>query len=270
METNVTLNAGITQFLLRQLPLSSNALDSLNRFPGRSNLVSVSKDGLISSVGVIFNSLYNPHIWFSPFVWIFGEPDSNLQILEYILETQGDGFVCMGYKSDIQFPKNLLSKVRYYNEDLMIFSRASMFNGTEVTDVVRLTPDDAIDSILLSHPQSDRSTLEKMSISERRFIEEREVFGIHVGKVLVSRGAIMSTFGNFSAVGGFVTGQNHRREGFGRQIVSFLVERVLSSRHRPFLTVRSDNSPAIALYGSLGFSKLTEVVYLDHLSNTRP
>lgn len=270
VNTGITIKGDIIYFLRSQLPLSINAIDSLIRFPERTKLITEYENNSLASLGIVFESSYNSHVWFSPFAWIFGAPDSNLKILKHLLKFYSSGIVCMGYESDLLSNENFVPEIKRYQEDLMILSESKTNFKTNEEEIIRLSHSDAVASVLISRPETDNETLKFMSSRESRFISERLVFGVYSGSILASRGAIMSIYDHFSAIGGFVTDRRMRRRGFGTKTVSFISGHLHALGIEPFLTVRSDNQPAINLYRSLGFSKLREVVYLDFLSGTIP
>ncbi len=256
--------------LLEQLPFTTNAISSILEYPERTEVFTLKLSGKKAYI-VEFKSEYNPHIWYSPILWLF--PTSNdLDELKIMLKNaiqRNTSFVALApvsYSNDSISIPNL----RIYREKLLqkITSTRNIVNSQ--FNIRKLDESDAEQSIILS------STVEPNSImccplkSERLFLLERETYGIYIDDILISRGSIMARVQNYSSVGGFVTHPNYRKMGFASALVGYICNLVQDRGQIPFLTVREDNFTALSLYTKLGFEDKGELLFIDYNSGVIP
>ncbi len=261
----------IRDILVQFLPYSINAINSLDNYRDRVKLYSSIKNHK-ESVGVLFMSGYNIHIWFSPTIWIFGNNETNNEILEYFDTSDPSGkYVVQVTDKD----ENTLEPGLNYNifrEYMMELNKLNFHNYVNNISfpIKRLDKNDAIQSLLISGFDSENK-IEKRSIEmEERFISERETYGIFKDGKLICRGSIMSCNGKYCSVGGFVTHNDFRNRGIGKFLVHYICGLVVSRHKIPILFMRDDNIPASKLYTGIGFEIKGNIYFMDHKTGARP
>lgn len=270
---NVTTNTGSILASLRQyLPYSTNAIHSVLTYPQKTVIYQNATENnseIITSVA--YNSGYNPHIWYSPIIWLsIGGVEKNEKLIAATLEYLADkftSFISMVPKS-ITLGK-LEERFKFYKENLMIRRNSQPPLHSPYT-VRRLDSKDAMESLRLSSGIEPNDVRLDPVGAEKLFLKERETYGIFMEGKLVCRGSIMASSGSYYSVGGFVTDQEYRGMGLGTRIVDFICREVELRGGFPFLTVRSDNDIAIKLYKKLGFETLQEITFIDYNTGVVP
>lgn len=69
----------------------------------------------------------------------------------------------------------------------------------------------------------------------------------------------------YACIGGTFTFPEFRKQGFGKRLTAYMVERLLAECPRVHLIVDDDNAPALALYRTLEFGEIGEC-FVDYLS----
>ena len=253
------------------LPYSINAIDAFNNYRCKVELYSSVKNDK-KSVGVRFMTGYNIHIWFSPTIWIFGNTETNNEILKYlnISDPEAKYVVQVSTRDKIRCKSDLHYKV--FMEFLMELNELDFHNySLEKSPIIRrLEKKDAIQSLLISDYGLDNK-IDKSSIEmEEKFIMERQTYGIFNEGRLVCRGSIMSCNPKYCSVGGFVTHNDFRNRGMGKSLVSYICALVISRHKIPVLFMRDGNIPASKLYGSIGFKRTGNLCFLDHNTGAEP
>lgn len=272
MVINLKVSDNSTRNILRRFcPYSINAIDALNNHRDRVELYSSLKNHK-KSIGVLFMSGYNIHIWFTPTIWIFGNTETNDEILEYLDSTDPDGkYVVQVTNMD----KNALKSGLNYNifkEYMMELNELNFHNyvNSMSLPIKRLDENDAVQSMLISNFDL-KNQIEKNSIEmEKRFIGERETYGVFKDGKLICRGSIMSCTDNYCSVGGFITHNDFRNHGIGKFLVSYICALVISRHKIPVLFMRDDNITASNLYRDIGFKIKGDTYFLDHNTGAKP
>ncbi len=256
--------------LLEQLPFTTNAISSILEYPERTEVFTQKLLGKKAYI-VEFKSKYNPHIWYSPILWLI--PTSNdLDEVKIMLKNaiqRNASFIALAPVSSNNNSISI-SNLRIYREKLLqkLTNTRNIINSH--LDIRRLDESEAEQSIALSSTVEPNSVMHDPLISERLFLRERETYGIYSDGILISRGSIMATVHNYSSVGGFVTHPNYRKVGYASALVGHICNLVQDRRKIPFLTVREDNFAALSLYTKLGFGDSGELLFIDYNSGVVP
>jgi len=254
--------------LYDHLPFSVNAIDSILNHPERTEIYEL-KGGISPAYAVVFNSFYNPHIWYSPIIWFFGLSDSERN-LEYLFN-----YLLQKYKTFIGLSEHSIdlsgiSGVRTFTEFLMVKNKYADLSFRNDYKIRLLDKEDAEQSIKLSMNVEPESFRPSNMEYEKLFLRERETYGIFLNDTLVCRGSIMASVSSYSSVGGFITDQNYRGRGIAKFLVDQINQIVEYRGRKSVLTVRKTNHIAISLYQKLGFEKMYEVTFIDAGSGVIP
>ena len=254
--------------LYDHLPFSVNAIDSILNHTERTEIYEL-KRGVNSIYGVVFNSSYNPHIWYSPIIWFFGLSDDK-ENLGYLFNYFIQKYKTFIGLSELQTDLFGLFGVRTYSELLMIKNKSVNPSIKNDYKIRLLETEDAEQSIRLSSDVEPGSNRPSNIECEKLFLRERETYGIFLNDTLVCRGSIMANVASYSTVGGFVTDPNYRGMGLAKFLVNYINEIVEYRGYKSVLTVRKTNQIAISLYQKLGFEKMQEVTFIDAGSGVVP
>ncbi len=82
------------------------------------------------------------------------------------------------------------------------------------------------------------------------------------GTALVGIGTTRLLLPGWAEIGNIATHPDHRRRGYGRQVVAALVQAHLDAGRRVFLMVYQTNTAAIRLYESMGFARVRPMFLL--------
>ena len=272
MTVNVKVSDdSITGVLNQFLPYSINAIDAFSNYRCKVELYSSVKNDK-KSAGVLFTSGYNLHIWFSPTMWIFGNTETNNEILEYMDASYPGGKYVVQVSSKDQHSWKFSSHYKVFMEYMIELNELDFhhYSMEKSQAVRRLDKKDATQSLIISG-YGQVKKIDKISIGmEEKFILERETYGIFEEGQLVCRGSIMSCNDKYCSVGGFVTHKDFRNHGLGKLLVSYICAVVISRHKIPVLFMRNDNIPASKLYEGIGFKKKGNVYFLDHNTGARP
>lgn len=80
------------------------------------------------------------------------------------------------------------------------------------------------------------------------------------GKTYVAQAHVQAMTESHGYIGGICTPREFRRKGYAKEIVLRACRFVLSKKRTPALSVSAANKPAYALYASLGFEKIGEML----------
>lgn len=265
IETISQLDQNDIKFLNDYFPLIENAFHSYSNFKNRVNIIKAYNLNNISFL-FIYNSNYNPHIWYSPIIWAFGNPDLISKSINYIMKKNiiKNQFIALTYSKE---KIKGITHIKTYNEDLLILKKLSINKINDKYKIIKLKPEDANESLHLSNAEHfNNNSLN----AEKLFIEERETYGIFDNNKLVCRGSIMSRGNNYAAIGGFITDVSYRGNAFATSLIYYISSKLISLNYIPFLTVRTDNLPAQNLYRKLGFEFRDNVTFYDYNTGLRP
>ncbi len=96
----------------------------------------------------------------------------------------------------------------------------------------------------------------------RERISREAVFGVFEGR-LVSVASVVVSFSKIAVVMGVETRKEFRRRGYGTAVVSAATREALNNSKSCLLGVASDNEEAKGLYRRLGYTKVSEEVWVD-------
>lgn len=98
----------------------------------------------------------------------------------------------------------------------------------------------------------------------------KALLGIFEGSELLSMGSTFCAIPEGWSLVGIKTREDRRRQGLAAEVTSALCARAFEEARAVYLTVLSDNAPAISLYQKLGFELQEERVWIDCGSGSKP
>ena len=78
------LKQNADEFLIKNLPFTVNMLDTVRRFPDRSDSYFLVDGSNIVAALTVFRSGYNPHIWNDPIIWVAGGAEESMKLVSLI------------------------------------------------------------------------------------------------------------------------------------------------------------------------------------------
>ena len=99
--------------------------------------------------------------------------------------------------------------------------------------------------------------------TDAAILESRHQFSLTIGKMvyfIVEKGSAVAKAGSnaqgfsYIQIGGVYTVETKRNEGYGAEVLKFLISKIIKKGKKACLFVKKDNSPAIQLYTKVGFS----------------
>ncbi len=260
-----TMDAKLLEFLKNRLPFSINMLHSMKNYPQQTDLLIRGDKGDPEAVLVNLRSGYNDHIWHDPIMWVTGNKNACSDLVNSL-----DMETCVlisdtGLKEDLQEKYDHLNS---YNEYLMVLHKDDL--SEEALFSKRLDEDNAADSLSLAGILPSYPNYSDYIEKEKRFLKDRQVFGIFYGERMIARGALMSNEPEYSSVGAFIVDPEFRSRGFGEQIVTSVAQQAALKSERICLFVNTNNEPAISLYKKIGFSVAQEIYFYDVNTGLRP
>jgi ribosomal protein S18 acetylase RimI-like enzyme len=123
--------------------------------------------------------------------------------------------------------------------------------GENTPEVIELTPADIPEmSVVYAATRSGRTLCQR--------IQKIGMFlGIREGDKLVAMGGLRLHIAGYREITTVATLPDFEGKGYGTAVMRALAERVRMRGEKPFLTVRTDNTRAIAIYRRLGFKERT-------------
>lgn len=162
------------------------------------------------------------------------------------LVAPGEPFACLVAERDWPLLRAAYRVLEIYPEWQMVFS----------ADPLKLDPGDAVP---LQEP--DLPAIRALARGENMLALERAPlvrgpwYGVrHDGK-LIAQGGTHLLLERAAEIGNIVTAAEHRREGYGSQVVSALVRELGGLGYVVFLHVLKKNRTALAFYEQLGFER---------------
>lgn len=86
-----------------------------------------------------------------------------------------------------------------------------------------------------------------------RLVKQGKIYGGFNGKVPIGFIGVHDA----NTIGLIFVSPKHRKKGYAKELLSFMIEKQLSKGLTPLTQVVTDNLPSIALHESLGFKRLT-------------
>ena len=239
----------------------------LRYFQDRTEISKIYKNSEISSALIKFHSEYNDHIWHYPIVWIAGNMgDLNNLFTEIDLE----GCILISpFKIDPKENQEFQHKSSFA-EFIMGIKNRYTGDRNILTNVDHLTEDMAQKSLQLSGYMGTERNYGLMVQREKKFIRERDCYGVMNANDLVSRGAIMSKTDQYSSIGAFFTREDQRGKGFATMIINKMLDEAAKYSSNSCLFVNSENSSAISLYSRIGFKIIGEAYFTDFGTGLKP
>ena len=237
--------------LMKKLPFTVNMHAAIRDYRERSRILVARRGNYILGVLVEFRTTYNRHVWLDPIVWITGTPEVASALLEM------RGYEPSIVISECDFSPNsgkFIPEMSVYQEFVMTASLENpvQSNGATHGNTRQLHAENARNSLSFSGYADDEIDPETLR-REENFLNERICLGHYVDGELVSRGAIMSTTGEYATVGAFFTLESKRGQGYGTEIISEVMKMASLRSRKACLFVRSTNDKAISVYRKLGF-----------------
>lgn len=119
--------------------------------------------------------------------------------------------------------------------------------------VIELTPADVPEMSVIYTATRPNRTLCPKSQKVGTFL------GIRDQGKLVAMGGLRLHIAGYREISAVATQPEHEGRGYGTAIVLALMDRIQAKGERPFLTVRTDNGRAVAIYRRLGFKERTRL-----------
>lgn len=108
---------------------------------------------------------------------------------------------------------------------------------------------------LEKHFKRNHMTINQMQTRIKSRMGKNEYLVIEDGSSLTAQGFVEDKINAFSQIGGVYTTPKFRGHGYGKKIVEHLSYHIIDKGSIPILAVLKDNSPAIHVYETLGFSE---------------
>jgi len=193
-----------------------------------------------------------------PSVVLEGEEGAAKKLIRFVPENR---FI-------MHVPPNLLPAVKSkfpnakdYVEDWMLVKKehADFFKSKFVR---RLCSED--DASRLAELLSSRDLRPRGSLQQyMNWISKTPTYGVFIDDELVSYAGSFIQLPQVWMIGGVYTHPKHRNKGYGTLATSAVTEHALKNAEVAALFVRSDNYPAIKIYGRIGYRKIGEKIWVD-------
>jgi RimJ/RimL family protein N-acetyltransferase len=193
------------------------------------------------------------------------ETDTAQELIEYAPENH---FIIHTQPNLLPIIKRKFPHAKHYIENWMLAKKgeAKFFKS----DLVRRlsTEDDASKFAILLSSQTDRprGTVKKYM----DLISKTPTYGVLVNHELVSYAGSFLQLPQIWMIGGVYTHPNHRNKGYATYATSAVTEEALKHAETAALFVRSDNCPAVKVYGKIGYKKIGEKLWVDVGTGMKP
>ena len=239
----------------------------LRKFQDRTEISITYKNFEISSTLVKFHSEYNDNIWHDPIVWAAGKIGDLYNLLN---EINLEGCILISqFKIDLKKNQELQQRNSFTEFIMGIKNRHTGYRDA-LTNVMSLTEDMAYKSLQLSGYNGTERDYDLMVHREKKFIRERDCYGVMNANDLASRGAIMSKTDQYSSIGAFFTRPDQRGKGFATMIIDKILDKAAGYSTNSCLFVNAENRSAVSLYRRIGFTVIGEAYFTDFGTGLRP
>ncbi|HKD82577.1 MAG TPA: GNAT family N-acetyltransferase [Candidatus Angelobacter sp.] len=138
-------------------------------------------------------------------------------------------------------------------KDDSVASDESARSAAAKHQVIELTPADVPEmSVIYSATRPNRTLCPRIH-------KVGTFLGIRSEGKLVAMGGLRLHIAGYREITAVATQPDHEGRGYGTAIVLALMDRIRAKGERPFLTVRTDNERAVAIYRRLGFKERTQL-----------
>jgi GNAT superfamily N-acetyltransferase len=198
-----------------------------------------------------FSITYNNLKCYSPDYCPFGgyEPGINISNFLEAYSTLIDNFFIVGEKPF--FPPTLELKCELVCLQMVIDKQpAGLLN----------------EKILRLNGAHEQDLFELVNLVQPGYFRHKTVllgdyYGIFKNGQLISVTGERMRMNGFTEVSAVVTHPGHVGRGYAKQLITFVVNKVLEENKRPFLHVAETNNPAIHLYQKMGFSTRRKISF---------
>ena len=186
------------------------------------------------------------------------------KLIEYAPENH---FIMHAQPNLLPIIEDKFPNAKHYIEDWMLVNKgeAKFFRSEHVH---RLSSEnDASKLAILLSSREDRPKRTKRYMD---WISKMPTYGVSVGSELVSYAGSFLQLPQVWMIGGVYTHPNHRNKGYATLATSTVTEEALKHAEAAALFVRSDNLPAIRVYGKIGYKKIGEKLWVDVGTGLKP
>ena len=247
------------EFLIKNLPFTVNMMDTIRRFPDRSDSYFLVEGNIIVAALTIFRSRYNTHIWNDPIIWVVGNAEESMQLVSLINLNKS---ILVSTNDLSGFIKNKYLKARSFSENIMVREKRPEDSTFKYKSQL-LSTKFAEESLALSLHTTKGEENAKLMEREQRFLLERKCYGIIRDGKVVSRGAVMSSVKEYSSVGAFFTEERYRGQGYASDVIRAVLSEASNVSENTCLFVNEKNERAHSVYNKLGFSILEKVYFCE-------
>lgn len=247
------------EFLTRNLPFTVNMMDSIHRFPDRSDSCFLVNESVITAALTVFRSGYNGHIWNDPIIWVVGKAEDSMQLVS-LIDLNWSILVSTTDLSDLI--KSKYRSARNFSENIMVRAKRPDDSTLEFKSQV-LSREHAGESLALGLHVNGREATTELIEREQRFLMERKCYGIVDEGRVISRGAVMSSVKEYSSVGAFFTDEKYRGQGYASDVIRAVLAEASKTSENTCLFVNEKNERALSLYNKLGFSVSEKAYFCD-------
>lgn len=247
------------EFLIKNLPFTVNMMDTIRRFPDRSDSYFLVEGSNVVAAMTVFRSRYNTHIWNDPMIWVVGNAEESMQLVSLINLNKS---VIVSTNDLSGFIKNKYLKARTFSEHIMVREKRPEDSTWEYKSQL-LSRKYAEESLTLSLHTTKNEGNANLVEREQIFLMERKCYGIISEGKVISRGAVMSSVKEYSSVGAFFTNERYRGQGYASDVIRAVLSEASNVSDNTCLFVNEKNERAHSLYNKLGFSKLENVYFCE-------
>jgi RimJ/RimL family protein N-acetyltransferase len=164
--------------------------------------------------------------------------------------------------------KERFPDAKVYVENWMLVKRseAKAFRSKMVKKLQTTQDADRLASLLLE--RKDRPERNRKRYAD--WIAKMPIYGVFENRTLVSYAGSFIQLPEIWMIGGVYTLPEKRNRGYALLATSAVTQEALHKAEAAALFVRSDNSPAIAVYEKIGYRKIGEKIWVDEKTGLMP
>lgn len=163
------------------------------------------------------------------------------------LLSPGETFTCLVGEEQWELVQAACQVLEVHEEHQMIFRGDA--SALDPGAAERLGPRDLPEMAALARR-------EEMMAFELDPLARGPWYGVRDDGILIAQGGVHLMLSHAVEIGNIVTAREHRRRGFGSQVVAALVRALRAQGKEVFLQVFKDNQAAVPFYEGLGFERL--------------